>query len=375
MMTDAKKTIHSEEKLNMLIEFGKHLSAQNNLDDLLSLIATQITNIIGARRCFIFLKDNKQQELWSKIASGKGLKYIEAHLPLNGHSIAAKVCSTGKSINIPDTDAVDGFSRDLDSLLGVKTKAILAVPLKNKDGEVIGVFQLSNKKNNTPFDKKDEGLLTLLASLASGNIEIAALYEEVRLSNLETIYRLAITAEYRDQHDTKIHLENISRVCEMLAKQLGLSQKETDTIKNASLLHDIGKVAIPDHILLKPGKLTTEEFTIMKEHAAYGGKILADAKSKILQTACIMSMHHHEKFNGKGYPAGLKGDEIPLEARILAVADVFDALCMRRVYKQSWGPDKSYQFIVENAGIDFDPEVVEAFKKTYPEIKKLYAAL
>lgn len=364
--------LDAQEKLNLLTEFGKQIAHHSSLDTLLSLIAQQIQKIIGVKRCFIFIKDDSRDEFWSKIASGKGLKYSEIHLPLHGQNIACAVAKSGHTINIADAYSDERFSKELDIITGFKTTSLLAVPLKNKEGKVIGVFQLNNKEDNTPFNSRDEGLLKLLATLASGNIEIAALYEEVKLANLETIYRLAVAAEYRDQYDTKTHLSHISAICEMLAKELGFSNSEVEQIKNASLLHDIGKVAIPDHILLKPGKLTPKEYEIMKEHTKYSEKILKGAKSKMLETAYKMSVAHHEKWDGSGYPNGLKGEEIPIEARILAVADVFDALCMNRVYKKAWPLQEAYEYIVSKANTDFDGKVVEAFKKVFPQILKLY---
>ena len=364
--------LDAQEKLNLLTEFGKQISHHSNLDRLLSLIAEQIQKIIGVKRCFIFIKDDSKKEFWSKIASGKGLKYSEIHLPLHGNNIAYAVAKSGHTINLADAYSDERFSKELDIITGFKTTALLAVPLKNKEGKVIGVFQLNNKEDNTPFNSRDEGLLKLLATLASGNIEIATLYEEVKLANLETIYRLAVAAEYRDQYDTKTHLTHISTICEMIAKEMGFSGIEVENIKNASLLHDIGKVAIPDHILLKPGKLTPQEYELMKEHTKYSEKILKGAKSKILEIAYKMSVAHHEKWDGSGYPNGLKGEDIPLEARILAVADVFDALCMNRVYKKAWPLENAYEYIVSKAGTDFDGKVVEVFKKVFPDILKLY---
>lgn len=364
--------LDAQEKLNLLTEFGRQISHHNSLDSLLSFIAEQIQKIIGVKRCFIFIKDDSRNEFWSKIASGKGLKYSEIHLPLHGNNTACAVAKSGHTINIADAYSDERFSKELDIITGFKTTSLLAVPLKNKEGKVIGVFQLNNKEDNTPFNSRDEGLLKLLATLAGGNIEIAALYEEVKLANLETIYRLAVAAEYRDQYDTRTHLAHISAICEMIAKELGFSSLEVEQIKNASLLHDIGKVAIPDHILLKPGKLTQQEYELMKQHTKYGEKILKGAKSKILETAYKMSVAHHEKWDGTGYPNGLKGKEIPLEARILSVADVFDALCMKRVYKQAWPPQKAFDYIVSKANIDFDSKIVEVFKKVFPNILKLY---
>lgn len=366
------KILNDQEKLNLLTEFGREISHHSNLESLLTLITEQIQKIIGVKRCFIFIKDESKKEFWSKTASGKGLKYSEIHLPLNGNHIACAVAKSGHTINLADAYSDERFSKELDIITGFKTTSLLAVPLKNKEGRVIGVFQLNNKVDNTPFNSRDEGLLKLLATLASGNIEIATLYEEVKLANLETIYRLAVAAEYRDQYDTRTHLEHISFICELLAQGLGFSRNEVENIKNASLLHDIGKVAIPDHILLKPGKLTPKEYEIMKQHTKYSERILKGAKSKILETAYKMSIAHHEKWDGSGYPKGLSKEEIPLEARILAVADVFDALCMKRVYKKAWPPKKAYDYILSKADIDFDRKVVDVFKKVFPQILELY---
>ena len=152
-----------------------------------------------------------------------------------------------------------------------------------------------------------------------------------------------------------------------------MGTKDSELIKNASPLHDIGKVALADTILLKPGKLTPEEFEIMKSHTIYGGRILEGAHSKVLKIAHKMSLYHHEKWNGTGYPHGLKGEDIPLEARIVTVADVFDALCQFRVYKKAWKTEEAYEYILAQSGQSFDPRIVAAFKKIYSSIRKLYS--
>lgn len=367
-----KTNLTDQQKLDLLVEFGWKVSHENDLQALLELTARQITDIIGAKRCFIFIKNEDSGELWSSIAKGKGLEYTEIHLPLTGKSIAAQVCRTGHTVNLPDAYEDPRFSKELDLVTGFKTNSLLAVPLKNKENKTIGVLQINNKITAEPFTKKDEGLLKLMANLAAGKIEVAKLYDEVKLSNLETIYRLAVTAEYRDQADTKQHIVNIGELSYQIAKGLGLEESKAQTIKQASVLHDIGKIAIPDNILLKPGKLTPEEFSVMKKHTLYGGKILQDAKSSLLKIAHKMSLYHHERFDGKGYPKGLKEEEIPLEARIVAVADVFDALCMPRCYKKPWQIKKAYDFIIEQSGSAFDPQVVKAFKKNFAKIGPLY---
>ncbi len=365
-------SLSADEKLNLLVEFGARISSELRLDKLLDIIAQQISRMLNVGRCTIFLKDGERQELWSKIAQGRGLEHTEIRLPLNGNNVVAIVARTGQTINMPNAYEDDRFSMDVDMVTDFRTHSLLAVPLKNNAGKVLGVFQVANKADDTPFDKKDEGILLLLATLASSSIEIARLYQDVHVAQLETIYRLAVTAEYRDQQDTRAHLKNISIISYLLALALGMNKKEAELIKNASPLHDIGKVALADNILLKPGRLTPEEFEIMKSHTIYGGRILEGAHSKVLQVAHKMSLYHHEKWNGTGYPKGLKGEDIPLEARIITVADVFDALCVSRVYKKAWKTDDAYLYILGESGKAFDPRIVAAFKKIYSSVRKLY---
>lgn len=369
----AHERLTAEEKLRLLVEFGTRISSELHLDKLLDIIAQQITQMLDVGRCAIYLKDEDTQELWSKIAQGKGLEHTEIRIPLNSDGFISLAARTGQTINLPNAYEDPRFSIDVDIVTAFRTHATIAVPLKNNTGEVLGVFQVSNKSDGTPFDKTDEGLLRLLATLASGSIEIAKLYQEVRVAQLETIYRLAVTAEYRDQQDTRQHLKNISIISYLLALALGMSKSEAELIKNASPLHDIGKVALADSILLKPGKLTPEEFETMKSHTVYGGRILEGAHSKVLQMAHKMSLYHHEKWDGTGYPKGLHEEEIPLEARIVTVADVFDALCVFRVYKKAWRTEEALSYILDEAGKSFDPRIVEAFRKIYPSVKRLYA--
>ncbi len=372
-LTHGSDKLTAEEKLRLLVDFGTRISSELHLDKLLDIIAQQITQMLDVGRCTIYLKDEATNELWSKIAQGKGLEHTEIRIPLNSDGFIALVARYGQTINLPNAYDDPRFSVDVDMVTAFRTHATIAVPLKNNSDEVLGVVQASNKSNGTAFDKNDEGLLRLLATLASGSIEIAQLYQEIRVAQLETIYRLAVTAEYRDQQDTRQHLKNISIIAYLLALALGMNKAEAELIKNASPLHDIGKVALADNILLKPGKLTPEEFEIMKSHTIYGGKILEGAHSKVLQMAHKMSLYHHEKWNGSGYPKGLKEEEIPLEARIVTVADVFDALCVFRVYKKAWKTEEALNYILEESGKSFDPRIVAAFKKIYPSVKRLYA--
>lgn len=360
-----------ENRLRLLVNFGGVVSKETNLSKLLEIIAEQVKTIINCDRCSVFILDRHTNELWSKVALGLR-QHAEIRTPF-GKGIAGHVAASGITINIKDAYEDDRFNPDPDRMTGYRTHSILAVPLKNVGGHIIGVFEAVNKAGS-PFNVDDEGILQLISSLAASGIENAQLYESLSKSQLETIYRLAVTAEYRDQHDTAIHLRHISEYSALIAQGLGLPDGEVENIRYSSPLHDIGKVGIADAILLKPGKLTPEEFEEMKKHTVYGAKILSNAESALLQVACKVAVSHHEKFDGTGYPARLKGEQIPVYARIVSVADVFDALCMQRVYKPKWDPEKARQYINEERGKSFDPAVVDAFEKVYGDILKMHLA-
>ncbi len=194
-------------------------------------------------------------------------------------------------------------------------------------------------------------------------------------SHLDTINRLCQAAEYRDD-ETGHHVLRISKYCEVLARGIGFSEEDNWLLSKASPLHDIGKIGIPDSILLKPGRLTADEFEIMKKHAEIGGQILKNATSKVLQVAETVAISHHEKWDGSGYPKGLRGEQIPLMGRITAVADVFDALTMKRCYKPPFTLETSVNIITDGRGKHFDPRIVDIFIAHLPEfvaIQKDYA--
>lgn len=356
-----------ETRLNLLVNFGGIVSKETKLSKLLEIIALQVKTILNCDRCSVYILDSRANALWSKIALG--LQHTEVRVPF-GNGIVGHVAASGQTVNISNAYSDPRFSKELDRLTGYLTKNILAMPLKNISGHIIGVFEAINKFHSD-FNTDDEGILQLISSMAASAIENAQLYESLSKSQLETIYRLATTAEYRDQHDTAIHLRHISEYSALIAQGMDLPEEEIETIRYSSPLHDIGKVGIADAILLKPAKLTAEEFEEMKKHTLYGAKILSNAESSLLRAACKVAASHHEKFNGLGYPYHLKGIQIPLYARIVSVADVFDALCMQRVYKPKWESEKAHRYILDESGKSFDPEVVEAFDKMFPEILKL----
>jgi putative two-component system response regulator len=203
-------------------------------------------------------------------------------------------------------------------------------------------------------------------------IEIKRATSDLISREREMVLRLSKAAEHRDP-ETGQHLLRMANYSRLIARELNLSEAEQELILEAAPMHDIGKVATPDAILLKQGKLTDDEFSIMKQHAATGYSILSDSDSLLIRTAAIMALNHHEKFDGNGYPSGLKGEEIPLYARIIAVADVFDALTSARPYKRAWSLEDAVQFVKDQSGKHFDPKCVDSFFCVWDEVLEIHA--
>ena len=191
--------------------------------------------------------------------------------------------------------------------------------------------------------------------------------ERLKDSQAETIARLARAAEFRD-NETAHHIQRMSLYSELLARKVGLDNDRCELILAASPMHDIGKLGTPDAILLKPGKLTEEEFEIMKNHAEIGYRILSGSSSELLETGALIARSHHEKWDGSGYPQGLTGENIPLEGRIVAIADVFDALTSKRVYKPAMDVAEAETLMRDGSGKHFDPELLDLFFESLPEI-------
>ncbi|MFQ5449485.1 MAG: HD-GYP domain-containing protein [Nitrospinaceae bacterium] len=193
---------------------------------------------------------------------------------------------------------------------------------------------------------------------------------ELEESRLEIIHRLGRAAEYRD-NETGLHVIRMSHLCGRLGREAGLDEARCELLLHAAPLHDIGKIGIPDQILLKAGKLSEEEWEMMRLHPIIGAEILSGSDSEMMQLAELMCRTHQERWDGSGYPMGLQGEEIPLEGRIVALCDVFDALVCKRPYKEAYSMEKAMEILESKSGIDFDPQLVEAFKRILPEIGEI----
>ena len=268
-------------------------------------------------------------------------------------------------------------------LLLIISAVILAIAfgkiLKEDTKIIIGnIKNIENGEyeNTSIINRPDElgeisyAMKNMSSSIKDGINEIESLSDEIINTQKEIIYTMGEIAETRSK-ETGNHVKRVAEYSKLLALKLGISSDEAEMLKLASPMHDIGKVGIPDNILNKPGKLTPEEFEIMKTHAQLGYEMLKHSSKPILQAAAIVSKEHHEKYNGNGYPKGLKGEEIHIFARITAVADVFDALGSDRIYKKAWEDEKIFELFNSEKGEHFDPKIIDIFFENLEEIKQI----
>ncbi|HOW28865.1 MAG TPA: GAF domain-containing protein [Elusimicrobiota bacterium] len=353
-----------QRRLSILLGYAKKISAETELDRLLQLLMDEAKRVLQADRCTVFLLDKKRNELWSRMASGNEVIRVPAYKGIVGETV-----TSGRTIHIPDAYGDSRFNKEIDRITGYHTRNLLTAPMRNNRREIIGAFQVLNKKRGS-FTPQDEKILLIFADQAAVAIENTRLYEEVRHASQDTIIRLASAAEYKDK-DTRNHLERMSRYCALIAEQMDMPKSFIEDILLASPMHDIGKLGVADAILKKPGKLEAVEWTEIKRHPIYGADILRNSDNDLIQMSERIARSHHEKWDGSGYPLGLKKEEIPLEGRIVALADVFDALTSKRCYKDALPIEETLKIIREGAGTHFDPDVVSAFYRALPKIMKV----
>ena len=363
-----------EELLYKLTEIGISLSRERDINTLLEKILTEARTFTNAEGGSLYIKEGdllrfilSQNDV---LVKNKKTIFVNETLQLSSNSMAGYVGITGKTLNIENVhnlpyDSPYKYNPKFDEENNYKTESMLLAPMKDGD-EVIGVLALINARSFEnkviPFDSRYESLLNSLASQAAVAYLNAQLTKKLKDAYLETVLRLSMAAECREP-DIAGHLSRISTYSAILAEELGFSREEVENIECASPMHDVGKIGVPDSILLKPAKLTKEEYEEMKKHTTYGANILRGSSADILRLSEKIALTHHECFDGSGYPEGLSGESIPIEGRIVALADVFDALTSKRVYKDSWNTEEVIKYIHEKSGTQFDPKVVEALDK------------
>jgi HD-GYP domain-containing protein (c-di-GMP phosphodiesterase class II) len=367
---------------------------------LLEKVLSEARYLVHADAGSIYIKEgnmlkfsySQNETLRKRLEKGKKLIYTTFSMPITEKSIAGFVAKEGKLLNIPDAYKIPesmsfSFDSSYDKKTGYETHSVLTVPLKNNRGECIGVLQLINAQdennNIISFTDEDELLIKPFAMYAAVAIERAQLTRT-------TILRMISMAELRDPKETGAHVNRVAsyaiEIYENWAHKKGIEtediDKHRDAFRLAAMLHDVGKVAVSDTILKKPGRFTDEEYDKIKLHTIEGARLFAGARSDFDEIAAEVALTHHERWDGAGYPGfvdihtgevieehkdelgksrGRKAEEIPIYGRIVALADVYDALSSKRSYKEAWEEEKVLNVLREEKGKHFDPEVVESF--------------
>jgi HD-GYP domain-containing protein (c-di-GMP phosphodiesterase class II) len=387
------------EKIYLIAQMSRDINEVKDLDLLLERILSYARKFFNADAGSIYLKEKdkltfsytQNETLQVRLGPGKKLVYSTFKIPIGNRSIAGYVAATRRSLNIPDVYAMSGsepyaFDSHFDELSKYRTQSMLTVPMLNQRDDLLGVMQIINAKDQDgiaiPFSKVDESLIRHFASSAALSIERAQMTRDI-------ILRMISMAELRDPKETGPHVNRVAsystEIYEEWCRNNGIPLEEMeqrkDVLRMAAMLHDVGKVAISDLILQKPARLTKDEFEIMKSHTYLGARLFREPHSDFDDMAATVALSHHEKWDGTGYPGYIdiataapfpggcsggtpmprKAEEIPLPGRIVAVADVYDALSSRRVYKEAWTEERVQEEMQAGAGTHFDPSVIDAF--------------
>lgn len=343
-------------RLHALIELTGLINSSLNPHEVRRMAVETIPRCVDADAASLLLLDGESGELYFEAASGEqGEKLKEVRLK-PGEGIAGWVARKGGAVIIDDVAGDSRFAADVDRLTGYHTRTMIVAPVATRD-RLWGVLQVLNKQDGN-FTDDDLELVQALANQVAIAIENASIYQEMRLTFLGVTTALADALEKRDPY-TGGHTRRVHEYSVTIARRLGLPEEEMDTLRLAAILHDVGKIGVSDQVLRKPGRLDEEEFAEMCRHPEVGGEIIGH----LPQLTKVMPgvLYHHEQFNGNGYPAQLCGEAIPEVARIIAVADAFDAMTSDRPYRKALPLDAAFAELQKFSGRQFDPRMVAAF--------------
>jgi HD-GYP domain-containing protein (c-di-GMP phosphodiesterase class II) len=332
------------ERLGKINEIGRMLSSIIDSEELLKIMIRTTADLLNTEKAVLHINNRKGAFSTLQYRKGSGLEVLD-DFPHDLNSHCRDLLSHGKALFIPQTIA----SENIVSQIGV--------PLRIK-AQVIGAIIVENKTDGTYFTEEDFSLLTTLSNHAVVAIENTRLYESVKNNYLSTIQSLVNALEASDKF-TKGHSERVRFLSLELGRHIGLDFRELEILEYAAILHDIGKIGIESFILQKQGKLTANEYSMIQAHPLIGEEILGPIET--LRDVRQTIIQHHERYDGKGYPYGLRGDELSLKSRILSVVDTFDAMMSDRPYRKALSIQKIKQEIINHSGTQFDPYVVEAF--------------
>ncbi len=358
-LTRANRSLRRLDQLALLYDVGKAMNSILDIRKLLDEIMHRGQETLMAEACSVLLVDEERQELFFEMAKGEAGAALQRVRMKKDQGIAGWIATNGEPVVINDVNADPRFFGKVDQEVKFVTRSILGVPLLSR-GKTIGVIEVLNKREGHDFSSEDLELLTALAADAAVSIENARLFQAVLDGYLDTIRALAAAVDAKDPY-TAGHVDRVSSYAIETGEVMGLPEDEMTALRYGAILHDVGKIGIADAVLGKPGPLTREEFQIMSTHPEIGSRMLEGIG--FLSRARPVARHHHETWDGKGYPEGLKGTDIPQGARIVGAVDAFDAMTTDRPYRKALTVEFALGELRNKAGIQFDTEVVEAFAK------------
>ena len=344
------------EHLHTLKDMAELINSSLGLKEIRTKAIEATTKVLHAEGASLLLKNEKTGELFFDVVTGKKAEKLKRIRLKKGAGIAGWVAEHGESLIVNDVASDPRFFSKADKVTDFKTRNIICTPVVCQ-GNIIGVLEGVNKKGGD-FDTGDLEIIDALVHHIAVALEKTKLYEQMKETFYKTVQVLAETIELRDQY-TGGHTQRVHDYCVLIAQELELTHETIEKLRLAALLHDIGKIGVRDELLLKPANLSSDEFSEIQLHSSYGAELLEPITQ--LEGVIPGVASHHERFNGTGYPKGLKGKSIPLIARIIAVADTFDAMVSDRPYRKALTRVTALTEIEACSGTLFDPKVVEAF--------------
>ena len=365
-MKEYSRSLDANEILQLIFIYLAEVSTLRKHDDIIDVLADMGRALTSADRCTIWIVSDDKKNIWTKVAQG----IDKIKIPIDSGIVGDAIINE-KKIIIDDVYKDSRFNKNVDEKTGYKTKSMMVIPMFNNDDEIIGAFQVINRKGSSEvFEKRDMERLMLASTYAAETLVAAKLSQEIDDTQREVVFTMGAIGESRSK-ETGNHVKRVAEYSKILALAYGFSEEEAELLKQASPMHDIGKIAIPDAILNKPGRFNESERKIMDTHATLGFQMIKNSDRALLKAASIVAHEHHEKWDGSGYPNGLSGEKIHIYGRITAVADVFDALGSDRVYKKAWNNEKILKLFREERGKHFDPKLVDIFFDKIEEFFKI----
>ena len=347
--------------LDLLHDVGKKVASVSQMSRLVEQITQMTQQALNAEASSLLLLEDNSHELLFKTAQGEAGQALRRTKLDTGSGIAGWVARHGRPLIVNDVTGDERFNKDIDEKTGFTTRSIICTPLI-AHRKVIGVIEVINKLDYGDFTERDREALVSVASMAAVSIENARLQEAILRSYKSTINALSAAVEAKDPY-TCGHSQRVMEYALLGGRSLSLSTDEMEVLEYAGILHDIGKIGVSDSILTKPGSLTAAEWDEIRQHSSIGASILNGIP--FLEKPRTLILHHHERYDGSGYPDGLSGETIPVGSRLLAVADAFDTMTTNRSYRAALSRDFAVNELISCSGTQFCPAAVKAFVSAY----------